>query len=152
MYILYASENVSIKPLDRIAELVWDTKNGEIPDDGMDNLVELWGSEYDSLFATSLAQTGVKSEKIDLKEIEGYQLARCLEFSRATTKAGLRLGWKKILQGNYAADVLEEKKKSFWELFDKNWVNCCITASKAAAFRAELESMCSPTNDSGDRD
>jgi len=41
MHILYTFKNVSIKPLDRIIELMWDTKNGKIPNDGMDNLVKL---------------------------------------------------------------------------------------------------------------
>lgn len=42
----------------------------------------------------------------------------------------MRLEWKKILRGNYAEDVLEEKKKSFWELFDMDWANYCITSSE----------------------
>ncbi|KAH8894685.1 hypothetical protein GQ53DRAFT_821049 [Thozetella sp. PMI_491] len=117
-----------------------EAKNGENHHDEMDDLMKLWNSEYDKFFVASLARTGVKSELIDPREVEGYHAARFLEFSRIMIREGWRFGWKRLLQGNYTAGVLEEKKKSFWELFEKRSASC-MTSIEAVAFRAELEDV-----------
>jgi hypothetical protein len=45
-----------------------------------------------------------------------------------------------LVKGNYTASVLEEKKKSFWELFDKH-LAIYMTSTEVVAFHAELEDV-----------